>query len=167
MTEEKKNKPDFDPCDVSDIYDKLSEHSFALQAFGVLLRSSGLSDFADQELDECLQPQKNVRAANLRWGLSQIIELYLAHQESILTEYLDEYYKTDVALIKRARSTLSMVEQGGFISREVVVNKLKGTIRDLDIVINRRGDLEEKAQELKGTCLKYIQQLTGKKTAGV
>jgi len=68
MTEKK--KPDFDPGDVSDIYDKLSAHSFALQAFGVLLRSSDLSDFADRALAEQVHPQKNLGAANLRWPFS-------------------------------------------------------------------------------------------------
>lgn len=166
-TEEKKEKmPDFEPGDVLDIYDKLSEHSFALQAFGALLRSSNLADFADQALADRIKPVKDIQASNLRWGLSQIIELYLGHQERILSEHLDEYHKSDTALIKWGKITISMVEQGAFISRDVSANKLRAAISNLDIVINRRGDLEEKAHELKGVCLKYIEQLTGKKAAG-
>lgn len=163
-TEEKKEKkPDFEPGDVSDIYDKLSKHSFALQAFGALLRSSDLNDFADAAYGESHKD----KASNIRWGLSQIIELYLGHQERILSEHLDEYHKSDTALIKRGKITISMVEQGAFISRDVSANKLRAAISNLDIVINRRGDLEEKAHELKGVCLKYIDQLTGKKSPGV
>jgi hypothetical protein len=161
-TKEKEKKPDFDPGDVSDIYDKLSNHSVALRAFGALLRSSGLNDFADAAYGEGYKHE----ASNMRWGLSQIIELYLSHQERILSEHLDEYHKTDTALIKRARISISMVEQRAFVSREVTANKLRSTISDLDIVINRNGDLQETALQLKGVCLKYIQQLTEKCKTG-
>lgn len=169
MTKEetKEKMPDFEPGDVLDIYDKLSSHALALRAFGTLLKSSDLSAFADRELADYINPQKDERAMNLRWGLEQIIELYLAHQESILSEHLDAYHKTDSALIKRARSSISMVEQRAFKSREVAASHLRSTIADLDIVIDRRGDLEEKAHELKGVCLKYIDQLTGKKASSV
>lgn len=160
-TGEKKEKElDFEPGDVSDIYDKLSNHSFALRAFGALLRSSDLNDFADAGYGEgCRDPHMG---SNLRWGLEQIIELYLAHQESILSEHLDAYHTSDTALVRRARSLISMVEQGAFVSREVSATRLRETISDLDIVINRNGDLQETALQLKGVCLNYLEQLKGK-----
>ncbi len=158
-----KKKPDFEPGDVLDIYDKLSTHSFALQAFGALLRSSDLNDFADAAYGEGHRDT----ASNMRWGLSQIIELYLDYQERILSEHLDEYRKSDTALIKWAKNSISMVEQRAFVSREVAAAKLKETIADLDIVIDRNGDLQDTALQLKGVCLKYIDQLTGKKAPGV
>ncbi len=160
---EKEKELDFEPGDVSDIYNKLFNHSFALRAFGALLKSSGLRDFSDES--DLLDSPRDDRRLSLRWGLEQIIELYLAHQESILSEHLDAYHTSDTALVRRARSLIIMVEQGAFISRKVSATRLRETITDLDIVIERRGDLEEKAHELKGVCLKYIEQLTGEKKA--
>jgi hypothetical protein len=161
-TKEKEKKPDFEPGDVSDIYDKLSAHSFALKAFGELLRTSDLNAFTDDAYGK----EHPDTASNMRWGLSQIIELYLDHQERILSEHLDEYHKSDAVLIKRAKISLSMVEQGTFTSRKVSANNLRKAISNLDIVINQRGDLEGKAHELKSVCLKYIEQLTGNGKTG-
>ena len=79
MSEIKKEKEgSFDPRCVADIYDKLSGHNYALRAFAALLRSSDLADFADQGLSDTLK-SGDFETANLRWGLSQIIDLYLAH----------------------------------------------------------------------------------------
>ncbi len=167
MTTGEKKEGAFDPGCVTDIYDKLTEHNFALKAFGALLRSSDLSDFADRALSEELQPNKDQRASNLRCGLSQLIELYLVHQEQVLQDYCNEYHQSDIWYVDRSAGRISMVEQGAFVSRDVAVTRLREAITDLDIVINRRGDLEENAHELKGICLKYIEQLTGKKAPGV
>ncbi len=162
MSEEKKEKEgSFDPRCVADIYDKLSGHNYALRAFAVLLRSSDLAGFADQNLSDTLK-SNDFETSNLRWGLSQIIDLYLAHQERILMEYVDQYHKSDIALVKWAKSAIEMVEQGAFRTKEGAINKLRETIESLTIVINRDGELKEKATELKETCRGYLKRLAGK-----
>lgn len=66
MPEEKKEKEGcFDPRCVADIYDKLTNHNYALRAFGALLSSSALYDFADQCLSDT-HKSDNFEAANLR-----------------------------------------------------------------------------------------------------
>ena len=124
MAEEKRKKGEFDPEVIKDIYDTLTTHNLALRAFGTLLRSSDLSEFVDQGLADTLK-SNNFEKANLRWGLQQIIELYLAHQERILLEYVDQYHKSDIWLTKRASAYISMFEQGAFKSWEVAINQLR------------------------------------------
>jgi len=162
MPTEEKKEGEFDPGCVIDIYDKLTAHNFALQAFGALLRSSALDDFADQGLADRIEPVKDVRASNLRWGLSQLIELYLSHQERILTEYVDQYNESDTCLLKGASHLISAVQQRAFVSREVAITKMREAISSLDIVINRNGELQDKALYLKSVCEGYIKQLRGK-----
>lgn len=166
MTTEEKKEGAFDPGCVRDIYDTLTTHNSALRAFGALLKSSDLFDFADQGLGERLKSDDYDRQ-NLRYGLNQLIELYLAHQERILSEYVDKYHESDIYLVNRAAGLVSMVEQGAFKSWEAAANNLREAISILDIVINRNGELQEKALQLKGVCLKYIEQFAGKKAAGV
>ncbi len=116
MSEEKKEKAgSFDPWCVADIYDKLSGHNYALRAFAALLRSSDLADFADQNLSDTLKSD-NFETSNLRWGLSQIIDLYLAHQESILSGYMDQYHKSDYELVRRSKYLIGMADQGAYVS---------------------------------------------------
>ncbi len=158
---EDKREGDFDPGCVTEIYNTLTDHNFALRAFGALLRSSNLAEFADQDLADRLAPVKNTQADNLRWGLSQLIELYLGHQEQVLSGYVDQYHKSDVWLTKRAADLISMVDQGAFISREVAANNLREAVSNLDIVISRGGEMREKAEALKETCMGYIRQLRG------
>ncbi len=54
-----------------------------------------------------------------------------------------------------------MVEQGAFTKKEAAINKLHETVANLDIVINRGGELKGKAEELKETCVGYLMQLAG------
>ncbi len=152
MTEDKEKKKEgaFDPGCVTDIYEAITNHNLALRAFAELLNKSDLTAFTCEKLGD------------LKWGLGQIIELYLSHQERILSEYVDQYHKSDIWFVKRAEGLINMVEHGAFTSREVSANHLREAISELDIVINRNGDLQGKAQQLKGVCLEYIQQLTNK-----
>lgn len=163
--DEKKKEGSFDPGCVADIYDKLSSHNYALRAFAALLMSSNLRDFADQRLADTLKSD-NFEASNLRWGLSQIIDLYLAHQERILEEYVDQYHESDICLMKWAKSAIDAVDHGAFTTKDAAMNKLRETVEDLTIVINRNGELKEEAEKLKSYCTDYIKQMTGKKENG-
>lgn len=162
MSDEKKEKEgSFDPRCVADIYDKLSGHNYALRAFAALLRSSGLADFADQGLSDTLK-SNDFEAANLRWGLSQIIDLYLAHQESILSGYVDQYHNSDYELVRRSKYLLGMVDQGAFTTKDAAINALREAVGNLSVVIDRDGGHKAKAQEPKEECLRYLKQLRGK-----
>lgn len=163
MVKEKK-EGEFDPEVVNDIYDEMHSHNFALRAFGTLLKSSDLSDFADRSLGDSLK-SNNFEAADLRWGLSQIIELYLSHQERLLSAHVEQYKKSDAHLVRQGQRSISMIEQGAFVSREVAINHLRDAVNDLDIVIERNGELQDKAMQLKRICLDYIKQLSEKKAA--
>lgn len=160
MSEKEKTKKEgeFDPEVINDIYDEMHSHNFALRAFGTLLRHSDLVDFADTT-------GKDFDAYTLRCGLSQIIELYLSHQERLLSAHVEQYKKSDAHLVKQARISISVVEQGAFRSKEVAVNHLRDAVNDLDIVIERNGELQDKAMDLKRICLDYIKQLSEKKAA--
>lgn len=73
---------------------KLEEHTHALQAFGVLLNSSNLYEFSDENLDALTCYKQDVkdgfkassRSSCLRWGLNQIVEMWIEKFERILKE---------------------------------------------------------------------------------
>lgn len=159
--EEKGKEGSFDPGCVGDLCDKLSGHNYALRAFAALLRSSDLHDFADQDLADSMKSD-DFEAANLRWGLAQIIELYIDHQERILKGYVEQYFKSDYELVRWSKSIIGMVDQGAFTTNTAAINKLREAVENLDIVIGRDGELKEKAMELKETCMKYLKRLAGK-----
>lgn len=161
MSEEKKKEGSFDPRCVADIYDKLDSHSYALRALGTLLKSSDFNDLSDDSAGD-LPVTHPDHPCNLRWGLSQIIDLYLAHQERVIMEYVDQYHKSDIALIKWAKSAIEMVEQGAFRTKEGAIKELREALEKLNIVINRDEELKGKAEEIKETCMGYLKQLAEK-----
>lgn len=119
-----------------------------MRAFAALLRSSDLADFADQGLSDTLK-SNDFETSNLRWGLSQIIDLYLAHQESILSGYVGQYHKSDYELVRRSKYLIGMVDQGAFSTKDAAINALREAVGNLSVVIDRDGELKEKARELK------------------
>lgn len=162
MFDEKKEKEGgFDPRCVVDIYDKLDSHSYALRALGTLLSSSNLADFADQELKDTIKSD-DFEKENLRWGISQIIDLYLERQERIIKEYVDQYFKSDMYLVGHAKFVIDATCHGAYTSKDVAIRELRKEAANLDTVINRGGELKEKAEEIKETCLGYLKQLAGK-----
>lgn len=166
MSDEKKEKEgSFDPRCVADIYDKLDSHSCALRALGALLKSSDFNELSDDSAGD-LPLSHPDHPCNLRWGLSQIIDLYLAHQERILTEYVEQYHNSDYELVRRAKSAIEMVEQGAFRTKEGTIKELREAVANLDTVINRNGEFKGKAEEMKETCMGYLKQLRGKEAEG-
>ncbi|MCF6147326.1 MAG: hypothetical protein E3K37_01570 [Candidatus Kuenenia sp.] len=165
MSDEKEKEGSFDPRCVADIYDKLSNHNYALRAFGALLKSSDFNELSDDSAGE-LPVTHPDHPCNLRWGLSQIIDLYLAHQESILAGYVDQYHKSDICLLRRAKYIIDSMNHGSYQSKNVAIRELREAADRLDTVINRNGELKEKAEELKNRCMEYLQPLTGKKAVG-
>lgn len=160
MSEEKKKEGSFDPGCITDIQDKLLSHNYVLRAFATLLMSSDLSDFATQYPTD-VHSESNYEADALRFGLSQIIDLYLAHQERIIEEYVDQYHKSDICLVRYAKFIIDAAGHGAYTSKDVAIRELRKEAANLDTVINRDGELKEKAEELKETCMKYLKQLKG------
>ena len=161
MGEDTEREGEFDPGCVENIYEEINNHNFALRAFGALLRSSDLMDFCNQSYGE----GREGKAEDLRWGLGQIIDLYLAHQERILSEYVDRYDKSDMALVGRARITLNMIGQRAYRTREAAATNLREAASCLDIVIGRGGELKCQAEELKGKCMELLNAATGKEAS--
>jgi hypothetical protein len=165
MSEEKKKEGSFDPRCVADIYDKLDSHSYALRALGTLLKSSDFNELSDDSAGD-LPVTHPDHPCNLRWGLSQIIDLYLAHQERILMEYVDQYHKSDIALVRWAKFAIEMVERRAFCTKEGAIKELREAVANLDTVINRNGEFKGKANEMKETCMGYLKQLAGEEAEG-
>lgn len=161
MSEEKKKEGSFDPRCVADIYDKLDSHSLVLRALGSLLKSSDFNDLSDDSAGD-LPVTDLDHPCNLRWGISQIIDLYLAHQERIIKEYVDQYFKSDINLVRHAKFIIDAVGNGAYTSRDVAIRELREEVASLDTVINRDGELKGKAEELKETCVGYLKQLAEK-----
>ncbi len=156
MSSETKKEGEFDPGCVMDIADKIHSNNFALRALSELLSTSDLELFTG--------PRGNERADNLRWGLSQIINLCIDHQESILSGYVDQYQQSDVRVMASAENCISHVKQGAFCTREAAVNALQETVLELDSVMDRGGPLD-RAMALKESCLLYMNKLKGKEVA--
>ncbi len=161
MSEEKKKEGSFDPGCITDIQDKLLSNNYALKAFASLLNSSDLSDFANQYPADVYR-ENNYEAEALRFGLSQIIDLYLAHQEQIIKEYVDQYFKSDMYLVGHTKAIIDNFSLGAYTSRDVAIRELHEEVANLDTVINRDGELKGKGEELKETCLKHLEQLAKK-----
>lgn len=165
MLEEKKKEGSFDPGCVADIQDKLLSNNYALKALASLLNSSDLSDFADQYPADVYR-ENNYEAEALRFGISQIIDLYLAHQEQIIKEYVDQYFKSDMHLVGHTKVIINDFRLSNYTSKDVAIRELREEIANLDTVINRDGELKGKAEELKETCMRYLEQLTAKAKKG-
>ncbi|MCK6469395.1 MAG: hypothetical protein L6Q53_14545 [Candidatus Brocadia sinica] len=161
MSEKKKKEGSFDPRCIADIYDKLDSHSYALRALGNLIKTSDFNELSDDSAGD-LPLSHPDHPSNLRWGISQIIDLYLAHQERILKEYVDQYFKSDMYLVGHAKFIIDAVDRGAYTSRDVAIRELREEVANLDTVINRNGELKEKAKELKETCMRCLKQLKGK-----
>lgn len=159
--DEKKKEGSFDPRCIADIYDKLDSHSYALRALGTLLKSSDFNELSDDSAGD-LPVTHPDHPCNLRWGLSQIIDLYLAHQEQILAEYVDQYHKSDIALVRHTKFIIDAISQGAYRSKDVAIRELREEVANMDTVINRNGEFKGKAEEMKETCMGYLKQLAGK-----
>lgn len=157
----KEKEGSFDPGCVADIQDKLLSNNYALKALASLLMSSDLSDFADQYPADVYR-ESNYEAEALRFGLSQIIDFYLAHQEQILKEYVDQYHKSDINMVRRSKNVVEDMNKGAFRTKEAAIKALREAVENLDTVINHDGELKGKAEELKEMCMVYLKPLAGK-----
>lgn len=135
---------------MNDLWDDLKALSHVLEAFGTLLRTSSLFSFADED-EGCL-----------RWGFSQIIDLYLEKQERITSEYADKYNKSNYILLTHAEKGLKNCKDGMFNTVDATVNFLKKDIKDLDVIIAHSVEFSERAQKAKKMIMDFIRQLKKK-----
>ena len=147
-----------------EICNKLDTHIHALRAFGALLNSSNLSEFSDENLASlgCYQQDKedgfevSNHSSGLRWGLEQIVEMWIEKFERILDEgYI---YKIDCA--EKAINRIDMN-----IAEDNIVETLRDYINGLNHIIYSTefsGETIKKAKEIKQKCNEYAERLLSK-----
>lgn len=165
MQEAKSKEDDFNNNIILDIQSEFIHFNNSLRALGALLKSSNLYDFADEDLANSINPEKNEESENLRWGLSQLINLCLDHQEKILSKYCDQYLESDFYLMEHSRVSINLIESGALRTQDDVKNSLNKTVVSLDTIINRGGILKLQAEKMKEICLKHMSALRVSKSA--
>lgn len=123
---------DFDG--INRLYDTLSSDSWALRAFGALLETADLGRHFGNEY---------VESADYRWGLNQLVEMYLERQERKLNEMQMKY--SNEVFIKDALMTYEMVNAGAYNSHEMSLESVRKAINKLNLVISEFG-IEEYPQ---------------------
>ncbi len=158
MTEEEQKHSFYEICN------KLDTHIYALKAFGALLNSSNLSVFSDENLASlaCYQEDKDEGfkvsdySSGLRWGLEQIVELWIEKFKRILDE--DYIYS-----IEDAEKTMNRIDMN--IAEDNIIEKLRNCINRLNHIIYSREFSEEmtkKANEIRQKCNEYAGRLLSK-----
>lgn len=161
MSTETKKEGEFNTDSILEIRDKLDCHNLGLRALSALLESSDLDGFSESDYREGYK----VEAANLRGGLAQIIENHIVHQDKIVSEYCDQYIKSDICFVQDAENGIDAIKGDVFRGAVAVEEHLRKKIAKLDIVINRGGALKDRAVGLKESCLLYIAQFKGKEVS--
>lgn len=130
-TKEKKIKLErFDSAEINRLYDIFSSDSWALRAFGALLETADLGrHFGNEHVD----------GAEYRWGLNQIVEMYLEKQERKLNEIQMKHSNSPEAFIKDALTTYEMINQGAYRSHEVGLEKVRKALNKINLVISEFG----------------------------
>ncbi len=157
MTEEQKHS-------FYEICNKLDTHIYALRAFGALLNSSNLSEFSDEHLASlaCYQQDKedgfkvSNHSSGLRWGLEQIVEMWIEKFKRILDE--DYIYN-----IEGAEKAIKRIDMN--IAEDDIVEELRNCINGLNHIIYSKEFSEEttkKAKETRQKCNEYADRLLSK-----
>lgn len=143
---------------VFNLCEDLGQHSHALRALGVLLKGANLCEFADSALDT-LNPGDSIDgyAVRLRWGLSQLIDMYLEKQNSILSKAVG-FENDELDNLQRTEHALNLVGQSNdSIDTTVLYKRLERAVGNLDEVINGNGHFVEKAKKLKEQGISHLQ----------
>ena len=129
VEEGKKKLEKFEPGMVRDLYDTLTNHNWALRAFGALLESADLGTHFDN----------HEKSAEYRWGLNQIVELYINYQERKLEDIWAKSINCPEDIIKGSLLTYEFVQQGGPRSREVGLEEVRKALNKINLVISEFG----------------------------
>ncbi len=128
---------------IQELHEKLSHHSFALRAFGALLETSNLNEFSDNS-----SPQ----AEDLRYGLAQIIDLYLARQQHLIAGTLPKNSNDDRGQLLWAQVTMDHVREGYYNTKEAALQDMHKVSVTLNELIRKSSEYGDRAQELKDEC---------------
>lgn len=144
------SKPTITP---PDLRDTLAENNLALRAFGTLLGTAKLSDFDSDNFYQGTQGK--FEAESLQYGLSKLIDLYLANQEQVLESYVDEYIESDEYLLEKASELIKVTEEGAFITGHIPLAPFCKAINGLETIIDRNPTFRPMAEALKDSIMKY------------
>ena len=136
--------------DLFDLCNDLDAHSHSLRALGTLFTGANLCDFADIDLNT-LTPGDELdgEAANLRWGLFQLVDMYLEKQKGIINKACG--YKDNVIdCLNRAEHFINLRGQCyDGIKTEDISKRLERALKDLGPIIEGGGDFADNAKKLK------------------
>lgn len=166
MEEKLRVQESVSPQDVRDLYDDLTGRNWALRAFGALLESADLgSHFSDN----------HANGAEFRWGLNQIVELYIEHMERRLNTIRSKSLKNPDAYIKGALDAYENVNKGAITSYEVNLEIVRMALNRINVVISKYGTKEYPQAEnvrqnllkLQDAIVKTIQSNSPKTESGI
>jgi len=159
--------------------EELVNHSRALSALGMLLETSSLEFFSDEGLG-LVTPTRNEHAANLRWGLNKIIDMYIEKQERIVAEFQEEFEQSDYVILKNAECVVEACNKRwwgmfdhtgrknpprwGGEGRGTPYDALTSAIGDLDSLIAKSPEFKDRAKTAKGqalVALDYLEKQSG------
>jgi hypothetical protein len=130
---------------VTSFCEELEDDNWALRAFGVLLESSSLNHFSEDQYDDAWLYRK---------GLRNIVELYLDRQEQKLNEIKSRSVTTPEWMIHQAEVTCNFTRQGAWNSHEVALENTRQKIQTMNQVITTFGAEEyPKAQKVLDSLL--------------
>ena len=134
-----------------ELFDTITEKNNALRAFGALLRSANLSDFDSENY----VPDKKSEADSLQWGLSGLIDLFLADQEQTVENFADEYHESDEWMIRSVSDSIKLVEEGMWSTGYMPRDHFQTALEKLETVIGRNEIYKPMAEALKASLLKH------------
>jgi len=142
------------PTPPYEFLETITQKNNALRAFGALLRTADLSGFDSGNYI----PEKKDEAESLQWGLSGLIDLYLADLEQTGEAFADEYHDGDIWLIESASSTIRLFEEGMWNRGHIPMENFSNAIEGLNTVIARNPVLMPVAEAIKASIMKHIPQ---------
>lgn len=142
------------PTTPFELFDTIHEKNHALRAFGALLRTADLSEFVHGNFVKGSPGESE--AESIQYGLSQIVNLYLADQEQTVEAFADEYHESDEWLISSASSTIKLFEEGIWNPGHIPMDRFSEALEGLETVIARNPTLSPIAVALKASIIKHI-----------
>lgn len=154
---EEKELTKFEPSEVVRFCDELTVDNYALRAFGVLLGDSNLEEFTGD-------PEE---ARDLRYGLRQIVELYVKRQERKLNELSMKSLNSFERVISQVKGTYEAVNHGAFCGSDVALEEVRTALNKINLVIAKCGDEYPQAIAIRDKLMKLRDAISSrKKNAG-
>ena len=140
------------PTTINDLCFQVHLGNYALKALGMLISTANLSEFV---FDEFLPNSPgDLAKKDLQHGLSMLVELCLANQEKVLTDYANYYENSDEWRLKTA-STLFHYATSGNVGSYAARNKLLEALHHLEQVIAGQGLFTPAATGLRRELLQH------------